>query len=183
MRKKRVQKVKKVVQQKPQLLKIKPGMALKNEDFTEGNLCLTSFKPILEYQWDSGVAIGKYLEGLKKGVLLGRRCQHCSRVLIPPRMFCEWCFKPTSDWIPLQDTGTVNTFSLCYISWNMKRLIEPQIPAVVEIDGASPGMGIMHLLGEIEPRKVRVGLRVKAVWKEPAQRTGAITDIKYFKPV
>jgi len=26
-------------------------------------------------------------------------------------------------------------------------------------------------------------MRVKAVWKPPEQREGAITDIKYFKPI
>ena len=65
----------------------------------------------------------------------------------------------------------------------MVRLQEPQIPAVVEIDGASAGMGIMHLLGEVNPDTVKIGMRVQAVWKPPEERTGAITDIAYFKPL
>jgi uncharacterized OB-fold protein len=164
-------------------LKIKTGMALKNEDLTSGALCLTSFKPKLDYEWDSGIAIGEYLKGLKNGSLLGIKCKHCNRILIPPRIVCEWCFKPMSEWVQLLDTGTVNTFSLCYITWNMQRRTEPQIPAVIDIDGASKGVGILHLLGEIEPRKVRIGMRVKAVWKTAEERQGAITDIKYFKPL
>lgn len=164
-------------------LKLKLETPMKNNDLTNGALCVTSFKPNLEYEWDAGSAIGHYLTSLKNGLLLGRLCKHCNRILVPPRMFCEWCFKPTFEWVPLQDTGTVNTFSLCYITWNMTKLSEPQIPAVIEIDGASKGMGIMHLLGEVEPRRVRVGMRVKAIWKPPEERQGAITDIKYFKPL
>ncbi|MFA5794017.1 MAG: Zn-ribbon domain-containing OB-fold protein [Candidatus Brocadiia bacterium] len=159
------------------------GTGLKNEDFSNGKVFVTKWAPEASYQWDSGIAIGHYLEGLKNGVLLGRHCRHCNRIVIPPRMFCEWCFKPTSKWVPLSDTGKVNTFSLCYIAWNMERLKEPQIPAVIEIDGASDGFGIMHLLGEVVPKKVSVGMRVKAVWKEPHERQGAITDIKYFRPI
>lgn len=165
------------------VLKVKTGMSLKNEDVTNGALCLTRFKPRLEYQWDAGLAVGHYLAGLKDGVLMGRRCAHCSRILIPPRMFCEWCFTPTTEWVRLFDTGTVNTFSLCYVTWNMVRVSEPQIPAVIEIDGASKGMGILHLLGEVESHRVRIGMPVKAVWKPPEERQGAITDIKYFKPI
>lgn len=160
-----------------------PGTALKNEDFAENRVFVTTWTPEASYKWDSGIAIGHYLNGLKNGVLLGRLCKDCGRVLIPPRMFCEWCFTPTSKWVPLLDTGTVNTFSLCYIAWNMERLKEPQIPAVIEIDGASQGIGIMHLLGEVMPKKVNIGMRVKAVWKEPQERQGAITDIRYFKPL
>jgi uncharacterized OB-fold protein len=65
----------------------------------------------------------------------------------------------------------------------MVRVEEPEIPAVIEIDGASPGMGILHLLGEVDPQEVKIGMKVKAVWKPPQEREGAITDIKYFKPI
>jgi hypothetical protein len=87
-----------------------------------------------------------------------------------------------SQWVYLQDTGVVNTFSLCYVTWDMMRVKEPLIPAVIEIDGASPGMGILHLLSEVDPKEVKIGMRVKAVWKPAEEREGAITDIKYFKP-
>jgi len=53
---------------------------------------------------------------------------------------------------------------------------------VIEIDGASKDMGIMHMLGEVEPDDIKIGMKVKAVWKPAAERTGAITDILYFKP-
>jgi uncharacterized OB-fold protein len=43
--------------------------------------------------------------------------------------------------------------------------------------------GIMHLLGEVDPQKVKIGMRVQAVWKPPKEREGAITDILYFKPI
>jgi len=44
-------------------------------------------------------------------------------------------------------------------------------------------VGIMHLLGEVAPDDVKIGMRVKAVWKPPEEREGSILDIKYFKPV
>jgi uncharacterized OB-fold protein len=65
----------------------------------------------------------------------------------------------------------------------MIKLEEPQMPAVIEIDGASSGMGIMHMLGEVDPDTLGIGMRVQAVWKPAEQRIGAITDIAYFKPL
>jgi uncharacterized OB-fold protein len=85
-------------------------------------------------------------------------------------------------YVRLDDTGTVNTFSLCYVTWDVKRIKEPELPAVIEIDGASAGMGILHLLDEVNPDDIYVGMKVRAVWRPEAERTGAITDIKYFKP-
>jgi uncharacterized OB-fold protein len=146
-------------------------------------LNLTSYTPQLRYTWDTGVAIGRYLAELKNGRLIARACRTCERVMIPPRMFCERCFRPTDEWVELQSTGTVNTFSLCYVSWDVRRLRSPEIPAVIEIDGASPGMGILHIIRKVSPKRVHVGMRVTAVWKPKSQRTGSITDITYWAPL
>jgi uncharacterized OB-fold protein len=114
---------------------------------------------------------------------MGRRCRTCDRVVVPPREFCELCFRPADEWVELEQTGTINTFSLCYITWNMQKLTTPQIPAVIEIDGATPGHGIMHMIGDVDPAEVKVGMKVKAVWKPELEREGSITDIMYWKPV
>jgi len=160
-----------------------PTTGLSQEDFDQNRVITVAWNPRAEYGWDEGVAIGHYLQGLKEGKLLGRVCHKCRRRMIPPRMFCEQCFRPTDEWFEAADTGTVKTFSLCNITWDMIKLDRPQIPAVIDVDGASPGMGIMHLLGEVDPQAVRIGLKVKAVWKPADRRTGEITDILYWKPI
>jgi uncharacterized OB-fold protein len=160
-----------------------PGTGLHESDFAEKKVLFTEWTPNAQYAWDAGVAIGRFLSELKAGRIIGTRCHHCRRTVVPPRIFCEWCFRPMDEWVYLQDEGILNTFSVTYVHWDMVRVKEPIIPAVVEIAGASKGMGIMHLLGEVDPEDVKIGMRVKAVWKPAAERTGAITDILYFKPV
>jgi len=157
------------------------GKDLKKEDFER--TIKIEYHPELLYAWDAGYAVGKFLQGLKEGKILGVRCRKCDRILVPPRAFCELCFVPLDEWVELKDTGRVNTFSISYISWDVRRLEKPEIPAVIEIDGASPGIGILHLLGEVKPEEVKVGMKVKAVWKKESERIGAITDILYFKPL
>lgn len=164
-------------------IKAFPGTPLSEGDFQSGRI-LYHFDHLQgQFAWDTGIAIGSYLAGLKQGRLIGSRCKTCRKVVIPPRVVCEWCFRPMDEYIELKDTGTVNTFSLCYVTWDVQRIPQPEIPAVIEIDGASPFHGILHKLGEVAPEQVHVGMRVQAVWKPAEQRTGAITDILYFKPL
>lgn len=160
-----------------------PGTSLSEKDFEQGKVLFNYDELRGDFAWDTGVAIGRYLAGLREGVILGARCKTCRRVVVPPRVVCERCFRPMDEYVPLQDTGTVNTFSICYVTWDVKRVQEPLLPAVIEIDGASPLHGIMHLLGEVDPKAIHIGMRVKAVWKPPEQRQGAVTDILYFKPL
>jgi hypothetical protein len=77
------------------------------------------------YGWDAGVAIGRFLDGLEEGLILGRECRSCRRILVPPRMFCERCFRGTDAWVEVQQTGIVQTFSICHVRWDMQPLDEP----------------------------------------------------------
>ena len=160
-----------------------PGTSLNEQDFSNGKILYNFDKLNGVYSWDTGIGIGAYLASLKNGVILGSHCKTCRKIVVPPRIICEWCFRPMDEFVPLKDTGTVNTFSLCYVTWDVQRITDPEIPAVIDIDGASPMHGIMHMLGEIEPQEVKIGLRVQAVWKSAKERQGSITDILYFKPV
>jgi uncharacterized OB-fold protein len=162
-------------------LKTRGPVSLNDEDFRSG--IAVDFAVDARYSWDAGVAIGGYLDGLKEGKILGRACHQCRRILVPPRMFCEQCFRATDEWVQVKDTGTVNTFSLAYITWDMRQLTDPDIPAVIDLDGASPGIGIMHKLGDVDPEAVHTGMRVRAVWKPAAEREGSILDIAYWAPI
>ena len=162
--------------------KVVDGTGLSRADFEEGKVLFTEGKPNARYRWDVGVGIGHDLEGLRAGELRGSHCPRCERTVVPPRAFCEICYGPGVEWVKLRDTGRINTFSICYVTWDMQRVTDPFIPAVIEIDGADPGMGILHLVGGVEPGKVKIGMAVKAVWKPESERTGSITDIRHFAP-
>jgi len=132
------------------------------------------------YAWDAGVAIGRFLDGLRDGRIMGRECRNCERVLVPPRMFCERCFRGTDAWKQVEHTGVVQTFSICNVRWDMQPLDEPELPAVIAIDGSDGGF--LHMLGEVERDEIRIGMKVEAVWKPVSERTGSILDIAYFRP-
>jgi acetyl-CoA C-acetyltransferase len=131
------------------------------------------------YAWDTGVAVSRYLTGLTEGRILGRECRGCDRVLVPPRMFCERCFRATDNWVEVESTGVVQTFSICHVRWDMEPLETPEIPAVISIDGSDGGF--LHLLGEVAPEDVTVGMAVEAVWRPEEDRVGSILDIAYFR--
>jgi len=133
------------------------------------------------YAWDTGIAVGLFLDSLGKGDVEGRRCENCGRVLLPPRAFCERCFRETEPaYEGVGAVGVVNTFSICHIRWDMQPLDPPEIPAVIEFPGTSGGF--LHKLGEVDPDDVRIGMEVVAVWKPEQERTGSILDIEYFRP-
>src|SRR2546425_2821868 len=88
--------------------------------------------------------MSRFLEELQNGRFIARTCHKCERILFPPRMFCEECFRPTDAWTFIHDTGTIETFSVSYLDTDAKRIAEPILVGVVSLDGATPKMGMMR---------------------------------------
>ncbi len=143
-------------------------------------------RPDFRYAWDNGFALTTYLDGLKAGKIRASHCAHCGRMMIPARAFCEVCnLREVTDYYDMPDTGTVKTFTLSNIHWDSSFLPDGKVNifAVIEIDGAGEDMGLIHKLGEVDPKDVKVDMKVKAVWKPEAERTGNILDCMYFRPM
>lgn len=160
-----------------------PGKELEAADLAEGRVTQVRHRPNARYAWSAGEAMSRFLEELQAGRLVARTCHGCRRVLFPPRMFCEVCFRPTDAWTVIRDTGTIETFSISYLDRDARRIAEPILVGVVSLDGASPKMGIMHYFGEMGKDEIRIGMRVKAVWRPPEERRGSVLDIAYFRPL
>jgi hypothetical protein len=84
------------------------------------------------------------------------------------------------DWVELGNTGTLITYTVVRYALPF---IQPQKPpyalGVIHLDGAHTGF--LHLLGEIDLEKIKVGMRVQAVFR--VVREGNLLDIEYFKPL
>ncbi len=160
-----------------------PGKELSSEEFYSGKVTGVRSRPDAKYAFSAGEAMSRFLEELQKGKFIARTCNGCDRILFPPRMFCEECFRPTDEWRYIRDTGTIETFSVSYLDKDAKRITEPILVGVVSLDGASPKMGMMHYFGEMTKDQIRIGMRVKAVWKPPEERRGSVLDIRYFRPL
>ncbi|MGB9714626.1 MAG: Zn-ribbon domain-containing OB-fold protein [Candidatus Bathyarchaeales archaeon] len=161
-----------------------PGEEIETKDLREGKVLAERFRPKAKYAWAAGIAISRFLDELKNGKIIATTCSKCRRIIVPPRIYCEKCFRPTDGWAYVKDTGVINTFSVSFLAADASRLKEPIVVAIINLDGASESMGIVHRIEEYgDWKEIKIGMKVKAVWKPPKERVGAITDIKYFKPV
>ncbi len=161
---------------------------LKDEDLKK--VYTVTYEPHAKYGYSAGQAYSVFLQGLKDGKILGRRCNKCGRVYVPPRMYCEYCFRPTDEWIEVKDEGIVMTAVASFISWTRERLETPEIVGVIRLypsrdnDFVYPGLfhRICTTYEKVKDMSI-LGKKVKAVWKPKEQRVGSINDIECFKEV
>ena len=114
-----------------------------------------------------------------RGRIMGTRCPTCDLVYVPPRMNCKECFSELDEWVEVGENGMVVTYAIVHEPGIRQPMEPPYVLGIIRLDGANTGL--VHCLGEVDPDKVRIGMRVQAVLKE--EREGNIRDIKYFKPI
>lgn len=133
-------------------------------------------------RYTAGLAGERFFREIKEhGRFTGTHCPQCDLLYVPPRLYCERCFAKLEEWVEVPASGHVHTFTVVHLDLDGQPLPEPRTLAFVRLDGADGGL--VHFLDEVEPEEVYIGMEVTAVFKEPAQRTGSITDIVCFRPV
>lgn len=134
----------------------------------------------LHYEHTASAGESRFLAGLASGRLLGERCPVCGKVYIPPRGACPTDGVPTTDEIELPDVGTVTTFCVVNVPYPGQRVAPPYVAAAILLDGAD--IPFQHLILGCKASEVRMGMRVKAVWKPRDEWGTTPENIDHFRP-
>ncbi|MGQ9654100.1 MAG: OB-fold domain-containing protein, partial [Thermodesulfobacteriota bacterium] len=94
---------------------------------------------------------------------------------------------PMEDWVEVSQEGVIVSWS--YVNYTYFGVTEdmiPIVPAHIRLDGTDNAWGgriggfdIKDL--ELVNQKVKVGGRVRAVWRK--EKTGSIEDIQHWEPI
>jgi uncharacterized protein len=122
----------------------------------------------------------KYLRALEHGRLVGQRCPVCRKVYIPPRGACPVDGVPTEEEVELPDHGSVTTFCIVNVPFYGQQIQPPYVCAYILLDGAD--IAFLHLILDCPAEEVRMGLRVKAVWKPRDEWVPGLSNITHFRP-
>jgi uncharacterized protein len=139
----------------------------------------------IEIQHTASLPETTFLKALEEGKLLGGRTKQSrdgkpGKVYFPPKEADPATGLELDEFLELPDHGTVTTFAIINIPFPGQRIKPPYVAAYVLLDGAD--IPFLHLVTEIDPADVRMGMRVQAVWKPREEWGLGIDNIDYFKP-
>ena len=146
-------------------------------------LTISSGKMWQPYNWSTGRYWSNFFTELRDNKrIMGTKCPKCKTVYIPPREVCRTCFAKMDEWVEVSDKGTIVAFTVVWfphIDPNTGKLREPSpyTSVWVRLDGADTYL--MHYLDETDEKKIKIGMRVQAVFAEECK--GSIHDIKHFR--
>ncbi|MDT0201780.1 OB-fold domain-containing protein [Nocardioides sp. AE5] len=134
----------------------------------------------LDYKYAASPEESAFFRALEQGRILGQRCPACGKVYVPPRGACPVDGVPTTDEVELAQTGTVTTFCVVNVPFLGQKITPPYVSAYVLLDGAD--IAFLHLILGVDASEVRMGMRVKAVWRPEEEWSTTVENISHFEP-
>jgi uncharacterized OB-fold protein len=129
------------------------------------------------YSWSTGEIVGAFLEALReRGRILGALCGGCGTVAVPPQSYCEICGSSMKEWREVGPRGVVMTWARVADGFEGAPLEAPFRYVLVRLAGADTSL--LHLAPDDD--RVKIGATVVPEFRD--ERTGSITDIKWFVP-
>lgn len=128
----------------------------------------------LDYKIVTSPVYLRFDEQMRRGHITGHKCPSCGLVYVPPRGYCPMCAVITGpdDEVEVKDTGTVSSFTVITpIQYPGQEETEQYVLASVLLDGADGTVGQQRIAG-IPNDQVRMGMRVRAVWRPESERLG-----------
>jgi uncharacterized OB-fold protein len=139
------------------------------------------------YDWSTGKYVGHlYAETKENKKMVGNRCPKCKEIWLPPTVVCPKCKVDMGwDWVELPQTGTVYQYTYLVMPlWDPhygEKWANPYPSAIILLDN---GVFCRHWLEETDKEKLKVGVRVQAVWKEDYDERGqGYGDIRFFRTI
>jgi uncharacterized protein len=147
---------------------------------SEATTALPTAPHVLEYPYSRSVGpvIGKFLGGLKAGVLLGVRTAS-GKVLCPPLEYDpETGEATTGEFVVVGPSGTVTTWTWSSEPRKDQPLDRPFAWALIKLDGADTAL--LHAVDAGDESNMASGMRVTVRFRD--ERKGHINDIECFEP-
>ncbi len=156
-------------------------------------MCVEGRWNIGAYTYKASRLMEEYVQGLKEKKLIVSLCRGCGKVILPPRNICGRCHRRMDKRTVVSDKGTITCFIVSPpIKKGKLRVLgadpvetgilkegEILMPVFVQFDGTDSNVNTL-LIGA-DPKEVRIGMRVRAVWaKEPK---GALSDLEGVEPL
>jgi uncharacterized protein len=135
----------------------------------------------MDYTYVAGTGRTVFLRGLAERRMLARRCPGCAQVYLPSPAFCSRCLLPVGEPFELDGRGVVSTFCVVNFPFPGQVYEPPYVVAHIHVRGT--GTRLMHLVREVAPEHVRIGMRVEPVWVTDAELDTSMTSIRYYRPV
>lgn len=109
--------------------------------------------------------MGKFIEALRRGKLMGTKCNKCGKRHLPPRAHCK-CGSREVEWYEAPNRGKLFSYTIVTFPPDSMSKYAPYIVAIAELED---GSRLLAQITGVTPQTLQVGLPVQVVSHQISQ--------------
>lgn len=100
-----------------------------------------------------------FVDYLGQGKIMATRCKSCGTTYFPPKMDCPTCLKSDTEWVEVNNTGKLTTYSMVHYA---PAGFEDDAPYAIAVGEFGDGLRIFsRLCKDIKMEDIKVGMKLK----------------------
>ena len=119
----------------------------------------------------SQTKVSRFVDELAAGKFMATLCRKCGKKYYPPVADCSQCMESDMEWMPIGPEGTLVTFTKIHVPPEHFGVPQPLMPfssvqfepcpiGLLEVED---GLKIMGWIPKVDVKKIKVGMRMKAM--------------------
>ncbi|MCW4033798.1 MAG: Zn-ribbon domain-containing OB-fold protein [Candidatus Bathyarchaeota archaeon] len=117
---------------------------------------------------------------IKEKRLMAAKCSKCGTIVLPPKPMCTKCFCTDIEWIELNGTGKLLSYTVIHVAPEQFQSMVPYCVGIVEFND---GLRLPGIIKDIQPEQLKVGMELKTDFECEPSSTWPCWTRYYFKPV
>ena len=112
-------------------------------------------------KYDPLTVVSTFLKEIGNGKIYSLKCNTCQGLTVPPRGVCRHCGASTLEWVRLQGTGKLTSFTVIHIAPTEFKEEAPYVIGVVNLQEGVNVTARIEGFNPNEPNKIKIGTPVK----------------------
>jgi uncharacterized OB-fold protein len=123
--------------------------------------------------------ISSFYEFIKEKRLMAAKCIECGTIFLPPQPMCTQCFSTDLEWVELEGSGRLLTYSVINIAPEQFKSWVPYIVGIIEFD---EGFRLPGIICHLDPEKIKIGMNLKIAFEPTESSQWPGWSRYFFKP-
>lgn len=129
---------------------------------------------------DCEFTVSNFYKFIEEKRLMAAKCNDCKTVILPPKPMCTNCFSDNLQWIRIEGTGNLISYTVIHVAPEQFQSMVPYIVGIIEFDGGNRLPGIIR---DIEAKEIKIGMKLKVDFESCLSTQWPDWRRYFFRPV
>ena len=129
---------------------------------------------------DCSFTVSNFYKFISEKRLMAAKCKSCQTVLLPPKPMCTNCFSDNLEWIRIEGTGKLRSYTIIHVAPEQFQSMVPYIVGIIEFD---EGVRLPGIIRDVPAEQIKIGMNLKIDYDVSQSANWPEWSRYFFRPI